>query len=64
MNFFFAKADILSEKNAYFAKHLFAKQEMIARARLRGQEFASVKNFSFNHCHTKNFAFFFGKFIL
>ena len=64
MNFFFAKADILSEKNGYFAKHLFAKQEMIARARLRGQEFASGKNFSFNHCHTNSFAFFLVKVIL
>ena len=29
--FFFAKADILSEKNPYFGKHLFAKQELITR---------------------------------
>ena len=56
--FFFALADILSEKNPYFAKHLFAKQELITRARLRGQDFATGKNFSFNHCHTKSFAFF------
>ena len=56
--FFFAQADILSEKNPYFAKHLFAKQELIARARLRGQDFATSKNFSFNQCHTKSFAFF------
>ena len=34
--FFFALADILSEKNLYFAKHLFAKQELITRTRLRG----------------------------
>ena len=53
------KADILSEKNPYFAKHLFAKQELITRARLRGQDFATGKNFSFNQCHTKSFAFFF-----
>ena len=56
--FFFALADILSEKNPYFAKHLFAKQEPITRARLRGQDFATGKNFSFNQCHTKSFAFF------
>ena len=48
----------------YFGKHLFAKQELITRARLRGQDFATGKNFSFNQCHTKSFAFFIGKFIL
>ena len=42
----------------YFAKHLFAKQELITRARLRGQDFATGENFSFNQCHTKSFAFF------
>ena len=36
--FFFAKADILSEKNPYFGK----------LARLRGQDFATGENFSFN----------------
>ena len=56
--FFFALTDILSEKNPYFAKHLFAKQELITRARLRGQDFSTGKNFSFNQCHTKSFAFF------
>ena len=45
-------------KNPYFAKHLFAKQELIARARLPGQDFATGKNFSFNQCHAKSFAFF------
>ena len=34
----------------YFAKHLFAKQELITRARFRGQDF--------NQCHTKSFVFF------
>ena len=48
----------------YFGKHLFAKQEPITRARLRGQDFATGKNLSFNQCHTKSFAFFFGKVIL
>ena len=61
---FFALADILSEKSPYFGKHLFAKQELITRARLRGQDFATGKNFHFNQCHTKSFAFFRGKFIL
>ena len=62
--FFFAYADILSEKSPYFGKHLFAKQELMTRARLRGQDFATGKNFSFNQCHTKSFAFCFGKVIL
>ena len=53
--FLFAKADILSEKNPYFGKHLFAKQELITRARLRVQDFATGKNFSFNQCHNKEF---------
>ena len=61
--FFFAQADILSEKSPYFGKHVFAKQELITRARLRGQDFATGKNFSFNQCHTKSFAFCFGKVI-
>ena len=52
------KLTVLSEKNPYFAKHLFAKQELITRARLRGQDFATGKNFSFNQCLTKSFAFF------
>ena len=55
---FFASADFLSEKNPYFAKHLFAKQELITHAKLRGQDFATSKNFSFNQCHTKSSAFF------
>ena len=42
----------------------FAKQELITRSRLRGQDFSSGKNFSFNHCNAKSFAFFVGKFIL
>ena len=46
---------ILSEKNPYFGKHLFAKQELITRARPRVQDFATGKNFSFNQCHKKEF---------
>ena len=38
------------KKSPYFGKHLFAKQEPITRARLRGQDFATGKNFSFNQC--------------
>ena len=59
--FFFALADILSEKNPYFAQHLFAKQELSTRARLVGQDFVTGKNFSFNQCHAKRFSFFLGK---
>ena len=33
---------------------------VITRARLRGQDFTTGKNFSFNQCHTKSFAFFLG----
>ena len=63
--FFFAKADILSEKIPYFGKHLFAKQELITRARLRVQDFGTGKNFCFNQCHNKEFlSFFLGKVIL
>ena len=62
--FFFALADILSEKTPYFGKYLFAKQELITRARLRGQDFATGKNFSFNQCRTKSFAFFLVRVVL
>ena len=59
--FLFAYADILSDKNPYFRKHLSAKQELITHVRLRGQDFATGKNFSFKQCHTKSFAFFLEK---
>ena len=39
----------------HFGKHLFAKQELIARASLRVHDFATGKNFSFNQCHNKEF---------
>ena len=55
MLIFFAKADFLSEKNLYFGKHLFAKQELITRATLRVQDFGTGKNFCFNQCHNKSF---------
>ena len=47
------KADILGEKNPYFGKHLFAKQELITRSRLRVQDLATGKNFSINHNDNK-----------
>ena len=40
---------------------LFAKQELIARARLHVQDFATGKNFSFSLCHNKVFWVFLGK---
>ena len=43
----------------YFGKHLFAKQELITRARLRVQDFGSGKNFCFNQYHNKEFLSFF-----
>ena len=46
----------MSEKNPYFGKHLFAKQELITRFRV--QDFATRKNSSFNHCHNKEFRVF------
>ena len=61
VNFFFAKADILREKNTYFGKHLFAKQELITHARLRVQDFGTGKNFSFNQYHNKEFLSFFSR---
>ena len=64
VSIFFAKADILSEKNPYFGKHLFAKQELITRARRSVQDFATGKNFSFNQDRNKEFAFFLGRVIL
>ena len=56
--FCFAQADILSEKNPYFGKHLFAKHELITRARLCVQDFATGKNSSFNECQDKELCVF------
>ena len=52
--FLFAQADILSEKNPYFRKHLFGKRKLITRTTLFGQDFASGKNLFFNQCRTKS----------
>ena len=38
-----------------------AKQELITRARLRVQDFATGKNFSSNQCHYKEFCVFFSR---
>ena len=54
------QADMSSEKNPYFGKHLFAKQD-----RLRVRDFATGKNSSFTgFAITKSFAFFLGNAIL
>ena len=37
---------------------------MITRATLRGQDFATGKNLSFDQCRTRSVAFFLGKVIL
>ena len=58
-NFFSLKLTFLARKVRIFGKHLFAKLELITRARLREQDFATCKKFSFNQCHTKSFAVFF-----
>ena len=55
VNFFFRLSWHLSEKTPYFGKHLFAKQELITRARLHLQDFATGNNSSFNQCHNKEF---------
>ena len=41
-----------------FCKASFCKTRTDARARLRGQDFGTGKNFSFNQCSTKSFGFF------
>ena len=50
VSIFFAWADILSEKNPYFGKHLFCKTKIGYAYKLRVQDFVTGKNFSFNHC--------------
>ena len=49
-------------EKSVFCKASFCKTRLITRARLRGQDsaedFVTVKNFSFNQCHTKSSAFF------
>ena len=63
--FFLASADILSEKNPYFGKHLFCKTKSDYAYKLRVQDFATGKIFSFNKCSKQEiFAFFLGKVIL
>ena len=63
--FFFAWADILSEKNPYFGKRLFCKTKTDYTCKLRVQDFATGKNFSFIQCSKQqSFSFFLGKVIL
>ena len=55
---FFARADILSKKNSYFGKHLLCKTRTDYVYKLRVQDFATGKNFSFNQCsEQESFAF-------
>ena len=60
--FFFAWGDSLSEKNPYFGKHLFCKTKTDYAYKLRVQDFATGKNFSFyQYSKQERFAFFSGK---
>ena len=61
--FIFSWADILSEENRYFGKHLFfCKTKTDYAYKLRVQDFATGKNFSFNQWFKQeSFAFFSGK---
>ena len=55
---FFARADILSEKNSYFGKHLLCKTRTDYAYKFRVQDFATGKNFSFNQrSEQESFAF-------
>ena len=65
--FFFVWANILSEKNLYFGKHLFCKTrtEFNTCSRLCVPDFATGKNFSFKiSAITKSFVLFLRKVIL
>ena len=55
----FFSLKLTSEKNPYFGKHLFGKQELITRARLGVQDLRTGKNFCFNQYHKKEFLSFF-----
>ena len=55
---FFRLSWHFKREKSVFWKHLFAIQELITRARLRVQDFATGKNFSFNHRHNKEFCVF------
>ena len=61
--FIFSWADILSEENRYFGKHLFfCKTKTDYAYKLRVQDFATGKNFSFNQWFKQeSLAFFSGK---
>ena len=62
VSIFFTEADILSEKNPYFGRHLFCKTKTDYAYKLRVQDFATGKNFSFNQCFKqRSFAFLGGK---
>ena len=61
--FFSLKLTFQASKIHILESILFAKQELISRVRLRVKDFATGKNFSFNQCHNKGFAFFHRKLI-
>ena len=51
---------VTQSNHKHFATYLILTEAvtLVTRARLRGQHFATGKNFSFNQSHTKSFAFF------
>ena len=59
VNFFRLCWHFKREKSVFWKAAFFAKQELIMRATLRVQDFATRKNFSFNQCHNKEFCCFF-----
>ena len=56
---FFRLSWHFKREKSVFWKASFAKQKLITRARLRVQDFATGKNFSFIHCHNKELCVFF-----
>ena len=61
-NFFFARADILIEKNSYFGKQLFCKTRTDYAYKLRVQDFATCKNLCLSSALNKRvLPFFSGK---
>ena len=59
--FAFPWAGILSKKNLYFGKHLFCKTKTDYVYKLRVQDLATFKNFSFNQSSKQeSFALFLG----
>ena len=63
VNFFSLKLTFLTRK-VRILEVPFCKTRTDYACKTLWTRLATGKNFSFNHCHTKSFAFFLGKFIL